>query len=114
MFVSYILDIPGTLQQIKVDIQCEFELTKPQIFSYSFDQIIPKEKFQKELNEKLEKAQKDDPTDPFIETIQHELDFLATDALKIAEKIPLSQQRLLKSHLPFELLPQDLLQKNKV
>lgn len=80
----------------------------------SFDMCIPKEKFRDELVAKKERLLKEDPNDPLLALINQELAFLTTTGYEDAENLSEQTPRLLKSHLPFSLLPPDILFKNKV
>ena len=71
----------------------------------------PIKKFIREL-EALEKST--DKTDPFYEIVAEELEFAKRRRVEDANKIPKSERRLIKTHLPFSLLPPKLLQENKV
>ena len=54
------------------------------------------------------------PDRDFLKVIDSEIEYLRRTRIEDAEAIPKSQRRLIKSHNPLKLLPQDLLQRNKV
>ena len=54
------------------------------------------------------------PDREFLKVIDSEIEYLRRTRIEDAEAIPKSQRRLIKSHNPLKLLPQDLLQRNKV
>eukprot|EP00095_Tigriopus_kingsejongensis_P012766 maker-scaffold725_size106157-snap-gene-0.15 protein:Tk12766 transcript:maker-scaffold725_size106157-snap-gene-0.15-mRNA-1 annotation:"sulfotransferase 1c3" len=79
-----------------------------------FDQCIPKEKFSREMAAKRELLLQSDSSDPFLKVIEEELAFMKANSYEDAAQLPESKPRLIKSHLPFALMPPDLIKRNKV
>ena len=61
-----------------------------------------------------EELGKPTPDQGFLDVIDSEVEYLHRTRIDDAEALPKTQRRLIKSHNPFKLLPQDLLQRNKV
>ncbi|XP_071746961.1 uncharacterized protein [Lepeophtheirus salmonis] len=76
------------------------------------DQVLQKEKFVPMLESKLKTLNHGE--EHLKKLIQDRIDFLEGGQLEIANEIPMGSRRLLKSHLPFSLMPPGVLKKNKV
>ena len=66
------------------------------------------------IEKRDEEQEKRIPDADFLKVIDSEIEYLRRTRIDDAEAIPKSQRRLIKSHNPLELLPQDLLRRNKV
>ncbi len=71
---------------------------------------MPKKKFLNILNTRKDALPDGDPMLPIFE---EEIAFTKTTAVEIAKKLPHDKRRIIKTHLPFELCPPDLLEKTK-
>ena len=65
------------------------------------------------MTELKEKLSDESPQDPLLQTVKEELEFLELTGCQVGDSLPRSKRRVIKSHMPFSLLPPDLLQRNK-
>ena len=78
------------------------------------DQTTPIRIFRERLEERKAAWSKTGENPHLIEQIDRELEFLSRNRVQDADALPRDKRRLIKSHLPFSLMPQNLLQKAKV
>ena len=81
------------------------------LYFFSLDQCTPFKRFLSQLEHLEQTLTASDPLMPVVKT---ELAFHRRTRLQDAADIPVTERRLIKSHLPFGLLPPDLLERNKV
>ena len=79
----------------------------------SLDQCTPVGKFRRELEDKRRKEHSEGGDAEFLSALNDNLEFLGRTRVEDAKAMPKDKPRLIKSHLPFSLLPPDLLQRNK-